>query len=60
MEMTYGMDITSKEDQFLQAAGEGLDIMNRVAIPGAFLVDMIPIRAWVPKESHVPQTEILL
>ena len=45
MEMTYGMDITSKEDRFLLAAGEALDIVNRTAVPGAFLVDIIPTRA---------------
>ena len=45
MEMTYGMDITSKDDRFLRAAMEGLDITNRAMVPGAFLVDTVPIRA---------------
>jgi hypothetical protein len=45
MEMTYGMDITSKDDRFLRAAAEALDLANRAMIPGAFLVDTVPMRA---------------
>lgn len=44
MEMTYGMDITSKEDRFLRVAMEVLDLINRAMIPGTFLVDIVPIR----------------
>jgi hypothetical protein len=45
MEMTYGMDVKNKEDRFMRAAIEALDLTNRAMIPGAFLVDVIPIRA---------------
>ena len=45
MELAYGMDITNKEDRFLRAAGETLDLSNRVVVPGTFLVDTLPIRA---------------
>ena len=45
MEMTYGMDITSKDDPFMQTAAEGLHLTNMVMVPGAFLVDTVPIRA---------------
>jgi hypothetical protein len=45
MEITYGMDIAHKEDRFLRGAAEALDLLNRVMIPGAFLVDTVPIRA---------------
>ena len=45
MEMTYGMEITSKDDRILRAAVEALDLTNRVMVPGAFLVDTVPIRA---------------
>ena len=45
MEMTYGINVTSKEDRFLRVAAEALDFLNRVMIPGEFLVDTLPIRA---------------
>ena len=45
METAYGMDMTNKEDRYLRAAGEALELMNRVMVPGAFLVDSLPIRA---------------
>lgn len=45
MEMTYGLNITSNEDRFLRAAMDVVELTTRVMIPGAFLVDTIPIRA---------------
>ena len=44
METTYGMDIKSHEDKFLQAAELAMEHLEKVAIPGAFLVDTFPIR----------------
>ena len=44
MEMTYGMDITNREDRFLRAAVEALEQMNETVVPGTFLVDTIPMR----------------
>lgn len=46
MGMTYGLDITSNEDRFLRAAIEALKSTLRVMVPGAFLVDIIPMRAF--------------
>jgi hypothetical protein len=46
MEMTYGIDITSEDDRFMRAAAEALSVVNRVMVPGAFLVDVVPIRAF--------------
>jgi len=43
MEMTYGMDIKSHEDKFLQAAERALEYFERAIIPGTFLVDTLPI-----------------
>jgi len=43
MEMTYGMDIKSHEDKFLQAAQRALGYLDSAMIPGAFLVDTFPI-----------------
>jgi len=43
MEMTYGMDIKSHEDKFLQAAERVVAIVGEAVEPGAFLVDTFPI-----------------
>jgi len=43
MEMTYGMDIKSHEDKFLQAAERALHYVDSAMVPGAFLVDTFPI-----------------
>jgi hypothetical protein len=44
MDITYGMDIKSHEDQFLQAVELAMQYAERAVVPGAFLVDTIPIR----------------
>ena len=43
MEMTYGMDIKSHEDKFLQAAERLVELVGETLEPGAFLVDIFPI-----------------
>ena len=45
MEATYGMNITSPADHFLQAAEEAVEVTKRALVPGTFLVDTLPIRA---------------
>ena len=50
MEMTYGMEIESHEDKFLQAAERGIECVESTVIPGAFLVDTFPIRL-----SRIPE-----
>lgn len=45
MDITYGMDIKSHKNQYLQAAERAMQFMERALVPGAFLVDAIPIRA---------------
>ena len=45
MEMTYGMDIKSHEDKFLQAAEKAMKYLESAIVPGAFLVDTFPIRS---------------
>jgi len=44
MDITYGIDIKSHEDQFLQAAERAMQQADRAIVPGEFLVDTIPIR----------------
>ena len=48
MEITYGLDIKSPEDKFLQSAEHALKHADRVLVPGAFLVDTFPIRSFDP------------
>jgi len=43
MEMTYGIEIESHEDKFLQAAERGMEHLGDAVIPGAFLVDTFPV-----------------
>jgi len=54
MEMTYGMDIKSHEDKFLQAADRALEHLEKAMVPGAFLVDAIPI--CLPPNPRIPVT----
>ena len=57
MEMTYGLNITNDKDRFLQAAIEASGTATRAMVPGAFLVDIIPMRMyhrlWQKKEPTV-------
>jgi len=46
MDITYGMDIKSHEDQFLQAAERAMGYAEKTMVPGAFLIDTVPIRAF--------------
>lgn len=41
--MTYGFDIKSHDDPFLAAAERALATIEEAAVPGAFLVDTLPI-----------------
>lgn len=49
MEMTYGMNITTREDRSLRSLKEGMEISKRAIVPGAFLVDTFPILKHVPE-----------
>lgn len=51
MDITYGLDIKSHEDQFLQAAERAMQLAGRTLVPGAFLVDTIPIRVSITSSS---------
>ena len=44
MGVTYGIPIASTEDRYIAIAEKALDGMGKAASPGAFLVDLIPIR----------------
>ena len=43
MEIAYGVDIVSNDNQFLAASAGASEIAKRASIPGAFLVNAVPI-----------------
>lgn len=45
MSITYGIDIKSVDDRFLNANLEASHAIAAVMVPGKFLADVIPIRA---------------
>ena len=46
MEITYGMNIESHKDKFLQTAEHAMEYIEKIMIPGAFPVDTFPIRSF--------------
>jgi len=54
MYLTYGFDIKSHEDPFLCAAERALEILEELTAPGAFLVDVLPIRTFQRKTASSP------
>ncbi|KAF8157199.1 cytochrome P450 [Crassisporium funariophilum] len=52
MSIAYGLDVLPKGDPYIAAAEEGVHTLSVAAIPGAFLVDTLPILinvpAWMP------------
>ena len=43
MSLTYGFEVKSHGDPFLAAAEKGLAITEEATVPGAFLVNTLPI-----------------
>ncbi|KAF9784339.1 cytochrome P450 [Thelephora terrestris] len=48
MSLAYGIEVKSHKDPFLTSASRALEVMEEVAVPGAFLVDTFPILRHVP------------
>ncbi|KAG6846974.1 hypothetical protein H0H93_010785 [Arthromyces matolae] len=48
MEYTYGLEIKPKNDPYVTTAFEAAHTLFTAAIPGAFLVDSLPILKYVP------------
>lgn len=42
MKVTYGIDISRKDDHYITVAEEALASMAKAASPGAFCVEFIP------------------
>ena len=49
MSITYGLDVQPNNDPYVETAEEGVRSVVAAAIPGAFLVDMIPFLKYVPQ-----------
>ncbi|KAF9446019.1 cytochrome P450 [Macrolepiota fuliginosa MF-IS2] len=52
MSVAYGLDIKPKDDIYIQTAEQGVHALAVAAVPGMFLVDMLPwlkyVPAWTP------------
>ena len=48
MNIGYGISVQESDDPYISMAEEALDGLSQAAIPGAFLVDLIPILKYVP------------
>ncbi|KIJ35862.1 hypothetical protein M422DRAFT_261816 [Sphaerobolus stellatus SS14] len=62
MEAGYGINIKSEKDSYIHTAQEAMNAIGEAAVPGRFLVDMIPwmkyIPEWVPGTSFKKQARI--
>ena len=47
--MTYGITVRPKNDPYIKIAEEAIEAITELLIPGAFLVDIIPILKYVPE-----------
>ena len=54
MSMTYGVDVKETDDPLIGLAEAATESASQAIIPGAFLVDMIPILKYIPE--FVPGT----
>ncbi|KZP22134.1 cytochrome P450 [Athelia psychrophila] len=48
IEVTYGLDVLPKDDPFIESADKGITTVTLVLLPGAFLVNMVPILKQLP------------
>jgi len=49
LNVAYGIDVRSAEDPYLKLVEESLEVLDKAAAPGAFLVDTLPILKYVPE-----------
>ena len=47
--MTYSINILPYDDPYIKIAQEAVKVSGELMIPGAFLVDIIPILKYVPE-----------
>ena len=47
--MTYSMKVQPYGDPYIKIAEEAISSISELMIPGAFLVDIIPIMKYIPE-----------
>ncbi len=57
MNVTYGIEVSDEDDRYITVAEKALDGMAKAAHPGAFLVDIFPIRTFL---HHIPRVHCLI
>jgi len=48
MKVAYGIDVQESDDPYIMIAEEAVNGAKQAAVPGAFLVDLLPILKYVP------------
>jgi len=48
MEVCYGITVLERNDPFISIAEEALKGVAEAGVPGAFLVDLLPVLKYVP------------
>ena len=43
MRITYGIEVSQSNDEYIKMAEKAGDNLNRCAVPGSFIVDFLPI-----------------
>ncbi|KAJ3486355.1 hypothetical protein NLJ89_g11818 [Agrocybe chaxingu] len=49
MSVAYGLEVKSKDDPYIKTAEKGVHPLVAAGVPGAFLVDTLPILKYVPE-----------
>lgn len=49
MSVAYGLEVKPKDDPYIRTAEQGVHPLVAAAVPGAFLVDVLPILKYVPE-----------
>ena len=48
MEICYGITILEHNDPYISVASEAIEGVSEAGVPGAFLVDLLPVLKYVP------------
>ena len=51
LSIAYGVETQEKDDLYVMHAERTMDAVNASLTPGAFLVDLFPIRQYIPQSS---------
>jgi hypothetical protein len=49
MSIAYGLDVLPRDDPYIKTAEQGVRPLMVAAIPGAFLVDLLPFLKYIPE-----------